>query len=153
MSFSHLSPVLSLLSSHYSVKPSSNLSHTFLIFLLLLCFLFPLLSYISHPILSSLCPLILFSSLSCFIPSSLALVSLSAHSASSRACLCYLCSAGRSGAMIRLHNSHTARDGAGKCKEECVCVCACVSLCVCVLCVYNRLGKTLNNAQIHREYS
>lgn len=86
------------------------------------CFLSPLLSYISHPILSSPCPLILFSSLSCFIPSSLALVSLSTRSASSRACLCYLCSAGRSGAMIRLHNSHTARDGARKCKKVCVCI-------------------------------
>lgn len=136
MSFSHLSPVLSLPLSHCSVKPSSNLSHTFLIFFLLLCFLSPLLSYISHPILSSLCPLILFSSLSCFIPSSLALVSFSACSASSRACLCYLCSAGRSGAMIRLHNSHPARDGAGKCKG-CVCACACASLCVCI---YNRLA-------------
>lgn len=110
-----------------------NLHQTsFALFSSFSCFLSPLLSYISHPILSSFCPLILFSSLSCFIPSSLALVSLSTRSASSRACLCYLCSAGRSGAMIRLHNSHTARDGAGKCKEVCACVCACASLCVCV---------------------
>lgn len=63
MSFSHLSPVLSLLPSHYSVKPSSNLSHSFLIFLFLL-FSFPstfihqssnpIIPLPSHPFLISL---------------------------------------------------------------------------------------------------